>query len=49
VVVSARVVLSLDDNFATDMKRMADVAADFNRLLSLRSATWEPHDWSEWE
>ncbi len=44
-----RVVLSLSDKFGTDMAAIRVAARALGHNLTLREATWEPHDWSDWE
>lgn len=42
--------LSFDPNSFTGRMRLAAEAADsLNRTLQRNAATWEPHDWSEWD
>lgn len=41
--------LESSDRFSDDVARAHDAATRLNVLLVLRAATWEPHDWSDWE
>jgi hypothetical protein len=44
-----RVRLALDDGFSDGMRRAADAAGSLRRSLAWLDATWEPHDWSEFD
>lgn len=41
--------LDLSDNFTGPLLRAKEAAHELNRILERDAATWEPHDWSEWD
>jgi hypothetical protein len=41
--------LVLSDNFSGRMRAASEAAAAMNAQIQMRAATWEPHDWSDWE
>lgn len=41
--------LAFEDNFAEGMRYAAEAAGALGRRLALDAATWEPHDWSDFE
>lgn len=47
--VKEKVSLVLDVDIADAMARAAAAGIELNRLTAIRAATWEPHDWSDWE
>lgn len=45
-----RVRLSFDDGgFSADMRRIAEASKALTMALELPAATWEPHDWREFD
>lgn len=44
-----RVILEFGDGFAEGMKRAAAASKALNMALELPAATWEPHDWSDFD
>lgn len=41
--------LVLNDNFTSGLRLAADAAAALHQRMTRDAATWEPHDWSEWD
>lgn len=41
--------LVLNDNFTANLTRAAEVVRQMTHEWALRDATWEPHNWSDWE
>lgn len=46
---SETVTLSIDyARLSANLEAWAEVGRNLGRRMELESATWEPHDWSEW-
>lgn len=41
--------LALDDDFTPAMRRAATASRRIRRALAETDATWEPHDWSDFD